>query len=213
MVFETSLTVVSSGNQGLFDGQHRKERPCFRLQTVVYCDIGNCKRPVLMPLIGYGARLDRGSDPPAPVAGPEIRGLRRDPRGAGLGREPRAARAGPACSSGLARATRWLSCASTVWRGRCRTSRGDRTAEAKGAFFRSLTDPIDTSSPQGKFTLQVLGAAAEFERRPDPRTDTRPAGQRKNQRPGWRQSGPARPGSGGVAQRCGWRGRTATWNA
>ena len=36
--------------------------------------------------------------------------------------------------------------------------------EAKGAFFRSLTDPIDTASPQGKFTLQVLGAAAEFER-------------------------------------------------
>jgi DNA invertase Pin-like site-specific DNA recombinase len=38
------------------------------------------------------------------------------------------------------------------------------TLEAKGAFFRSLTDPIDTASPQGKFTLQVLGAAAEFER-------------------------------------------------
>ncbi len=36
--------------------------------------------------------------------------------------------------------------------------------EAKGAFFRSLTDPIDTASPQGKFTLQVLGATAEFER-------------------------------------------------
>ena len=36
--------------------------------------------------------------------------------------------------------------------------------EAKSAYFRSLTDPIDTSSPQGKFTLQVLGAAAEFER-------------------------------------------------
>ncbi|MBI6630634.1 recombinase family protein [Pontibaca salina] len=36
--------------------------------------------------------------------------------------------------------------------------------EAKGAFFRSLQDPIDTASPQGKFTLQVLGAAAEFER-------------------------------------------------
>ena len=36
--------------------------------------------------------------------------------------------------------------------------------EAKGAYFRSLTDPIDTASPQGKFTLQVLGAAAEFER-------------------------------------------------
>lgn len=36
--------------------------------------------------------------------------------------------------------------------------------EARGAFFRSLQDPIDTASPQGKFTLQVLGAAAEFER-------------------------------------------------
>jgi DNA invertase Pin-like site-specific DNA recombinase len=36
--------------------------------------------------------------------------------------------------------------------------------DAKGAFFRSLHDPIDTASPQGKFTLQVLGAAAEFER-------------------------------------------------
>lgn len=35
--------------------------------------------------------------------------------------------------------------------------------EAKGAFFRSLTDPIDTTSPQGKFTLHVLGAAAEYE--------------------------------------------------
>ena len=36
--------------------------------------------------------------------------------------------------------------------------------EAQGAYFRSIQDPIDTASPQGKFTLQVLGAAAEFER-------------------------------------------------
>jgi DNA invertase Pin-like site-specific DNA recombinase len=36
--------------------------------------------------------------------------------------------------------------------------------EVRGAHFRSLQDPIDTASPQGKFTLQVLGAAAEFER-------------------------------------------------
>lgn len=36
--------------------------------------------------------------------------------------------------------------------------------EKKGAHFRSLGDPIDTSSPQGKFTLQLLGATAEFER-------------------------------------------------
>jgi DNA invertase Pin-like site-specific DNA recombinase len=35
---------------------------------------------------------------------------------------------------------------------------------ARGVHFRSLGDPIDTSSPQGLFTLQVLGAAAEFER-------------------------------------------------
>ena len=36
--------------------------------------------------------------------------------------------------------------------------------EAKGAFFHSIKDPIDTGSPQGKFTLLLLGAAAEFER-------------------------------------------------
>ena len=36
--------------------------------------------------------------------------------------------------------------------------------EARGVHFRSLRDPIDTSSPQGKFTLQILGATAEFEK-------------------------------------------------
>jgi len=36
--------------------------------------------------------------------------------------------------------------------------------QARGASFRSIEDPIDTASAQGKFTLQVLGAAAEFER-------------------------------------------------
>ncbi|MEP3668956.1 MAG: recombinase family protein, partial [Roseibium sp.] len=36
--------------------------------------------------------------------------------------------------------------------------------EANGVHFRSLRDPVDTTSPQGKFTLQVLGAAAELER-------------------------------------------------
>jgi DNA invertase Pin-like site-specific DNA recombinase len=36
--------------------------------------------------------------------------------------------------------------------------------EERGAFFRSLRDPVDTSTPQGKFALQVLGAAAELER-------------------------------------------------
>ena len=36
--------------------------------------------------------------------------------------------------------------------------------EAGGAHFRSLRDPIDTSTPQGMFSLQVLGAVAQLER-------------------------------------------------
>lgn len=36
--------------------------------------------------------------------------------------------------------------------------------EARGAHFKSLRDPIDTTTPQGRFALQVLGAAAELER-------------------------------------------------
>lgn len=35
---------------------------------------------------------------------------------------------------------------------------------AKGAYFRSLKDPIDTTSPQGMLMTQLLGAFAEFER-------------------------------------------------
>lgn len=38
------------------------------------------------------------------------------------------------------------------------------TLEARGAHFRSLGDPIDTATPQGRFSLQVMGAVAEFER-------------------------------------------------
>lgn len=36
--------------------------------------------------------------------------------------------------------------------------------KARGAGFRSLTEPIDTSSPLGEFVLAVLGALAQFER-------------------------------------------------
>ncbi|AZG78787.1 recombinase family protein [Methylocystis rosea] len=36
--------------------------------------------------------------------------------------------------------------------------------DAKGAHFKSLADPIDTTTPQGRFALQVLGAVAELER-------------------------------------------------
>jgi hypothetical protein len=36
--------------------------------------------------------------------------------------------------------------------------------ERSGAHFRSLRDPIDTSTSQGMFSLQVLGAVAQLER-------------------------------------------------
>ena len=36
--------------------------------------------------------------------------------------------------------------------------------ERRGIHFRSLRDPIDTSTPQGMFSLQVLGAVAQLER-------------------------------------------------
>ena len=36
--------------------------------------------------------------------------------------------------------------------------------EEAGAHFRSLRDPIDTTTPQAVFSLQVLGAVAQLER-------------------------------------------------
>lgn len=36
--------------------------------------------------------------------------------------------------------------------------------DRRGVHFRSLRDPIDTSTPQGMFSLQVLGAVAQLER-------------------------------------------------
>jgi DNA invertase Pin-like site-specific DNA recombinase len=36
--------------------------------------------------------------------------------------------------------------------------------QERGVHFRSIRDPIDTSTPQGMFSLQVLGAVAQFER-------------------------------------------------
>lgn len=36
--------------------------------------------------------------------------------------------------------------------------------EERGVHFRSIRDPIDTSTPQGVFSLQVLGAVAQLER-------------------------------------------------
>ncbi len=36
--------------------------------------------------------------------------------------------------------------------------------EQRGIHFRSIRDPIDTSTPQGMFSLQVLDAVAQLER-------------------------------------------------
>jgi len=45
-----------------------------------------------------------------------------------------------------------------------RLARSLAELDAKGAHFKSLADPIDTTTPQGRFALQVLGAVAELER-------------------------------------------------
>jgi DNA invertase Pin-like site-specific DNA recombinase len=58
--------------------------------------------------------------------------------------------------------------------------------EAKGAHFRSLRDPIDTTTPQGIFSLQALGAVAQLER----------ALSASAPRSGGRQSRPASPRPG-----------------
>lgn len=40
----------------------------------------------------------------------------------------------------------------------------ERRLKTVGAGIRSLTEPLDTSSPFGEFTFQVLGAVAQLER-------------------------------------------------
>ena len=84
--------------------------------------------------------------------------------------------------------------------------------EAKGAFFRSIQDPIDTGSPQGKFTLQVLGAAAEFERALI-RERTKADLPRRAPRAAWAEIPGFAPRTPPRCARCGWRGKTATWSA
>jgi DNA invertase Pin-like site-specific DNA recombinase len=59
-----------------------------------------------------------------------------------------------------------------------------------GVHFRSLGDPIDTTTPQGMFSLQVLGAVAQFERAPiaeRTKSSLHAAPRRRQSRPtGWR---------------------------
>lgn len=58
----------------------------------------------------------------------------------------------------------------TVWKiDRVARSLGDLLAilaqlKASGAAVRSLTEPIDTTTPLGEFTFQILGAVAQLER-------------------------------------------------
>lgn len=68
--------------------------------------------------------------------------------------------------------------------------------QRRGVFFKSLKDPVDTASPQGLFTLQVLGAAAQLERaliRERTRSGMRAAAARGRQagNPGLRAGDPA----------------------
>jgi hypothetical protein len=45
------------------------------------------------------------------------------------------------------------------------TRSATRTTQRNGyRGFRSLSDPIDTTTPQGRVALQILGTVAEFER-------------------------------------------------
>jgi DNA invertase Pin-like site-specific DNA recombinase len=127
-------------------------------------DTKNCRRPDLMPLIGY-ARVSTEDQTPLP----QSQAL----KSAGCVEiHEEQASGGNRARPVLARVLERIGKGDTLV-----VVRIDRLArslshllevierlEAKNAFFRSLTDPIDTSSPQGKFTLQVLGAAAEFER-------------------------------------------------
>ena len=86
------------------------------------------------------------------------------------------------------------------------------TLQARSAFFRSLRDPVDTASPQGLFTLQVLGAAAQLERaliRERTRSGMRAAAARGKRagNPGLRSGDPAAIRTLSAARRAGHLGR------
>ena len=119
-----------------------------------------------MPLIGYARVSTEDQATRRPGRRAEGRRLRRDLSRAHVRREGVAAGAGKGLG---ARAPR-----RTCRRRRLRLDRSARSLshllsviaelDAKGAHFKSLADPIDTTTPQGRFALQVLGAVAELER-------------------------------------------------
>jgi hypothetical protein len=76
-----------------------------------------------------------------------------------------AGRCSLACCATSAPAKHWSWSGSIAWRARsAHLLAVIEQLEATGAHFRSLRDPIDTSTPQGMFSLQVLGAVAQLER-------------------------------------------------
>ena len=106
-------------------------------------------------------RLDRGSGDLQPARRPPGRRLpdrlRGDRASGATGARPELA---PALARIRARRIRW-SPGSTGWPARwSHLLEVIERVEAVGEHFKSLRDPIDTSTPQGRFALQVLGAAA-----------------------------------------------------
>ena len=83
----------------------------------------------------------------------------------------------------------------------------------RGVHFRSLGDPVDTASPQGRFTLQILGAMAEFERALiRERTMSGLAAARAEGRTGGNPgTGVGRPGD--ACRAFAWRAGTRSWSA
>lgn len=120
--------------------------------------------PLLMPLIGY-ARVSTEDQ----TLGPQLDALRT----AGCQEvfeefASGASRSRPQLAAALARVRRGdtlvVARIDRLARSLSHLLEVVETLRAKGAHFRSLADPIDTSGPSGVLVLQMLGAVAEFER-------------------------------------------------
>ena len=115
-----------------------------------------------MALIGY-ARVSTEEQQTDPQFD-ELRRLPRDLRGARLRRQPQPRRACALPGADRPGDTLVVVRIDRLARSLSHLLEVIERLRAKGAHFRSLGDPVDTARPQGIFTLQVLGAAAELER-------------------------------------------------
>ncbi len=130
-----------------------------------------------MSLIGY-ASVSTEDQPPCPRLRPcKLRDALRSSKSMLLAEIARV-RCLRVCSNASRAATHWLSCELTGSRGSLsHLLEVIERLEAKGAFSRSIQDPIDTASPQGKFTLQAICDRLESmrERTPRGRTSWQPS--------------------------------------